>query len=75
MSMRVVTITRDMKPYRAGQDAVLPDEVAAKLIASGAASNPRPFPPPDVAPAIPVDGKPILKLARPYFTRKKKGDE
>jgi hypothetical protein len=69
--MRVVTLKRDMRPWRAGQDAVLPDDVAAKLIASGEATNQRPFPPPDVAPAIPVDGKPTLKLARPHFIRKK----
>lgn len=67
--MRIVTITRDMRPYRAGQDAVLPDDLADKLLKSGEAKDPRPFPPPDVAPAKPVGTLTLPKSK--YFTRKK----
>lgn len=52
--MRIVNMTRDMRPWRKGEDAVLPEDMAAKLVKDGDASNSRPFPPPDVAPARPV---------------------
>lgn len=65
--MRLVTFTCDMKPWSCGQDVVLPDEVAARLVASGEATNPRPYPPPDVRPseskALPRRGP------RGYLTR------
>ena len=66
--MRIVTFTRDMRPWQSGADAVLPDELAAKLVADGDAKNPRPYPPPDVAPAIPIGE--IVKPKR-YMTRKR----
>lgn len=68
--MKIVTLTRDMRPQRAGEDMVLPDDIAAKVIASGEAKNPRPFPPPDVAPVVPV-GKTLTLPRRGYLTRKR----
>jgi hypothetical protein len=67
--MKIVTFTRDMRPWQKGQDAVIPDELAAKVVASGEAENPRPFPPEDVAPAAPVAAPPAP--ARRYITRKR----
>jgi hypothetical protein len=71
--MRIVTLKRDMRPWRAGQDAVVPDAIADMLIKSNEASNPRPFPPPDVAPRVAVGERPVLTLKRPraYYTRGK----
>jgi len=59
-----------MRPWRGGQDAVIPEALAAKLVASGEAKNSRPFPPPDVAPAIPVGTTEVMRPKR-YFTRKR----
>jgi hypothetical protein len=70
---RLVTMTRDLRPWRAGQDAVVPAAKAAELIENGDAENPRPYPPPDVAPAVAVGDEPppVLRRPRPYFTRKR----
>lgn len=65
---KVVRLRRDMRPWQAGQDAVLPDELAAKLVKDGDAEDPRPFPPPDVAPQKPVGT--VLRPRR-YLTRKR----
>lgn len=43
--MKIVTMTRDMRPFHRGQDAVLQDDVALRLQEEGAANNLRPFPP------------------------------
>lgn len=48
--MKIVTFTTDMRPWQKGADAVLPDSDADRLVASGEATNPRPFPPQDVIP-------------------------
>jgi hypothetical protein len=40
-SPKLVRITRDMRPWQSGQDALLPADVADRLIAEGAAENPR----------------------------------
>lgn len=69
--MKIVRLTKDMHPWRGGQDAVLPDDLAAKVIASGEASDPRPYPPPDVAPAVPVGTKTLTLPRRGYQTRKR----
>lgn len=71
-------MTRDMRPWRKGEDAVLPDEMAEKLLKAKEAENPRPYPPPDVAPPPEEpppkkDTPPVLKGTRPYFTRNKRG--
>jgi len=65
--MKIVTFTRDMRPWQKGQDAVLPDDIARKVLASGEAENPRPFPPQDVAPA----GAVPPTRGRGYSTRKR----
>ena len=49
--MKLVTLTREMRPWCAGQDALLPADTADRLLAEGAATNPRdrfgkPLPPP-----------------------------
>jgi len=76
--MRVVQLTRDLRPWHKGQDAVLPDDLAERLLKSGEATNPRPFPPADVAPQKPV-GAPVppvtqatapTKPTRPTLHRK-----
>ncbi len=37
----LVTLTRDMRPNRAGDSLLLPPDVAERLMAEGAAGNPR----------------------------------
>jgi hypothetical protein len=72
--VRVVELTRDMRPFRKGQDAVVPDDMAAQLVKDGDATKSRPFPPPDVAPQVPV-GKPTQTVTQKrYMTRKGKRD-
>ena len=39
--MILVDLTRDMRPQRAGESMLLPAETARRLIAEGAATNPR----------------------------------
>lgn len=39
-----VTITRDMRPFRAGEVAHLDDDVARQLVRDGDATEPRSFP-------------------------------
>ena len=38
---KLVTFTRDMKPYNAGADMLLPAAEADRLVAEGSAKNPR----------------------------------
>ncbi len=62
--MKIVTLTRDMRPWRAGDRPVIPDAVAERLVANGDATDPRPFPPEDVA------GPQIRPPKGRYLTRK-----
>ena len=39
--MILVEFTRDMRPTRAGDSRLLPDDIARRLIAEGHAKNPR----------------------------------
>lgn len=39
--MKLVRLTRDMRPRCAGSDVLLPDEAADRLLACGEADNPR----------------------------------
>ena len=49
--MKLVTFTRDMRPHCAGETRVVPDHVAAALVAEGSVeANPPSFPP-QAAPA------------------------
>jgi hypothetical protein len=68
--MRIVRMTRDMRPWGKGQDAVLPEALAAKLVKDGDAEDSRPFPPPDVAPRVPV-AAPLPPNKGRYMTRKR----
>ena len=43
--MKLVTLTRDMRPYGANADILVPDSVAQILVASGDARDPREYPP------------------------------
>lgn len=68
--MKIVRLVQDMRPSgRAGEDIVIPDDMATKLIASKEAVDPRPFPPPDVAPTVPVGI--VARPRRNYLTRKR----
>jgi hypothetical protein len=42
--MKKVTMTRDMRPFRANDPAVVEDHVADRLVADGDASDARPWP-------------------------------
>lgn len=42
--MRAVTMTKDMRPWRAGDRVPLPDDVADRLVSSGEARDPAPWP-------------------------------
>lgn len=41
--MKTVDLTRDMRPWRAGDSVHLPDDLAASLVSNGEAQNLRPF--------------------------------
>lgn len=74
--MKIVTLTKDLRPWGKGESPVLPDEVADRLVRDGEATDPRPFPPQDVAPVAdlkPDDETAPSKLAqaRRYLTRKR----
>lgn len=64
--MKMIAFTRDMRPHVKGETRVVPDDVAVRLIAEGAATaHESVF---DAAPAEP--SRPATKRARPYQTRK-----
>jgi hypothetical protein len=42
--MKLVQMTRDMRPWQKGHDALVPDDVARSLVAAGDAENSRDFP-------------------------------
>ncbi len=67
--MRIVTFTRDMRPWQAGADAVLPDAIAEKLVADGDAKDLRPFPPADVVPDRPLAAQTLTVSHKRYMTR------
>lgn len=43
--MKTVTLTQDLRPWRAGDEIHIEDDVAARLIENGEAKNPKPFRP------------------------------
>ena len=67
--MKIVRMTCDMRPWSKGQDAVLPDDVAKRLIDNKEAEDSRPYPPPDVKPQVPVGS--IKPPKTRYLTRKR----
>lgn len=62
--MKLVTMTRDIRPFQKNHDALLEDTVADRLVASGDARDPRPWPPVTAE----VDGK-TPPAAKGYKTR------
>ena len=43
--MKLVELTRDLRPWRAGDSALVPDAVADAMVKTGEAQSARPFPP------------------------------
>lgn len=76
--MKLIKLTTDLRPWRRGDDIPVPDDMADKLVASGDAIDPRPYPArepgiadldimkPPLQPDRPVDGKPSR---RKYLTK------
>jgi hypothetical protein len=61
--MKLVELTRDMRPWRAGDSALVSDALADAMVKAGEAHNARPFPPEADKPALPPRGT--------YLTRKR----
>lgn len=49
--MKHVTLTRDLRPWRAGDKALVPDDIAEGMMARGEASEAEPWPPSAAPPA------------------------
>ncbi len=49
--MKLVELTRDLRPWRAGDSALVPDAGADAMVKAGEAHSARPFPPPAEASA------------------------
>ena len=64
--MILVELTRDMIPQRAGASILLPPEVARRLIAEGAAKNPRDR----FGGPLPADPAPAPPAKRAYVTKR-----
>lgn len=60
--MRLVTLTRDMRPYQAGHDAALPDALAQQLLDAGDATESANAAASGLAPDAPT----APKRARPF---------
>ena len=60
--MKLVRLTKDLKPWHAGDDKLLDDELADRLLASGEAENPRDR-----------FGKPLIETAAMTPERRKGG--
>lgn len=65
--MKLVKFTTAMSPHSVGEERVVPDDVAERLVKNGEATA-RPFPPPDLAPmvqrAVEAPKRPTLSLGR-----------
>ena len=64
--MKLVELTRDLRPWRAGDSALVPDAVVDAMVNVGDAHNARPFPP-QAAASAQVDERPRGS----YLTRKR----
>jgi hypothetical protein len=76
--MKLIELTTDLRPWRRGDNVPVPDALADILVASGEATNPRPYLPrePSIADLVitqppiqtdcPADGKPTR---RKYLTK------
>jgi len=69
--MQMVTLTRDMRPWRKGDTPVLLEELVAKLLKSGEAVDPRPYPPQENAAPAKGTELPLKLPPGRYLTRKK----
>jgi hypothetical protein len=74
--MKLVTLTTDMRGWGRGDNALLPDEVADKLVANGEATNPRRWPAEPSIADLPMlttplrpDPPPEAKPRRRYLTK------
>jgi hypothetical protein len=68
MSLTTVTLTRDLRPWRKGDDIHITPALADSLVKKGDATNPRAFVPPNAS-AVPVrtqtaPARPVLSLGR-----------
>ena len=70
--MKVVEFTRDMSPHRIGETRVVPDDMATRLFAAGDVLAPRPFPPSDVVPSVPVAIETATPARKRYMTRNRR---
>lgn len=62
--MKHVTFTRDMRPQRAGEQRLLPDDVAARLEADGVIAPNPPDWPEGPQPSVPAEPSPATNTAR-----------
>ncbi len=53
--MKLVELTRDLRPWCAGDSALVPDAVADAMVKAGEAQSARPFPPQPEADKITVE--------------------
>lgn len=67
--MKTVEFTTDIRPWQRGATAVLPDDVAGRLVASGEAVNPRPFPETAAEDEPPRKSRLTLPQRTPYQTK------
>lgn len=67
--MRMVKLTKDMRPWRAGDKVPLATDLADKLILSGEASDAGPWPPADVASGLGDVATPARRRAQGVRTK------
>jgi hypothetical protein len=70
--MKLIQLTTDLRPWRRGDDVPVPDDLADKLVASGEAINPRPYPAPHPLADQPMMTTPLRPEAKPrrrYVTK------
>lgn len=62
--MKTVTLTQDVRPWRKGDKATVPDDVADRLVENGEAEKPEKFPPADVTVKEVPGGRNLKKAKR-----------
>jgi hypothetical protein len=60
--MKLVTLTKDLRPWRKNDRVPVPDALADKLVAEGDAVNPEPFTAAHARPGAEVNSKPRPSL-------------
>lgn len=61
--MKMVTLTRDLRPWRQGDRVPVPDDLAATLVEGGDATDPQEWGAPATAPS------PVIAIERPAAVR------